>query len=81
MVIDEPNFLRPRQVAAMLCVTTQSVHNYVAAGLLPATRIGGHLRYKLDDVRALIAAGQLPDGRPAPKATKRVSGPRETVSA
>lgn len=42
----EPNkeFLKPPEVAPMLGVTPSRVYQLIAAGEIPATRIGGSLR-------------------------------------
>jgi excisionase family DNA binding protein len=49
--------LRPAQVARLLGVARQTVHDYEAAGKLTADRTpGGHRRYPLEDNPTLLAA-------------------------
>ncbi|MGH9077391.1 MAG: helix-turn-helix domain-containing protein [Acidimicrobiales bacterium] len=48
--------LRSHEVAAIFDVTERTVINWAAAGKLPALRtMGGHLRFRADDVRAVVA--------------------------
>ena len=48
--------LPPRKLVALFGVSSQSLRNWHAAGLLVAQRTaGGHRRYRESDVRALVA--------------------------
>lgn len=60
---DAPQLLRSHEVATIFDVTERTVINWAAAGKLPSLRtIGGHLRFRRDDVmRLLSGAGQLPN--------------------
>lgn len=50
------HLLRSQEVAALFDVTERTVINWAAGGKLPALRtIGGHLRFRHDDVMALLA--------------------------
>lgn len=54
-----PELLRPGQVAALLGVSRQTVHDYETAGRLRAERtLGGHRRYPADQpaLQAALAA-------------------------
>lgn len=59
---DTPQLLRSHEVATIFDVTERTVINWAAAGKLPSLRtIGGHLRFRRDDVmRLLSGAGDLP---------------------
>jgi excisionase family DNA binding protein len=47
--------MRSHEVAALFNVTERTVINWVALGKLPARRtIGGHLRFRGEDVRGLL---------------------------
>jgi len=46
------------EVAAALKVSTKTVVRWEKAGLLPAIRIAGSVRYSADDVEALISRGK-----------------------
>ena len=58
---DAPQLLRSHEVATIFDVTERTVINWAAAGKLPSLRtIGGHLRFRRDDVmRLLSGAGEL----------------------
>ncbi len=52
-----PRLLRPRDAAKMLAVTTRSLSNYAAAGMLSPVKLPGRQRaagYRYADVVALI---------------------------
>ncbi len=59
---EAPQLLRSHEVATIFDVTERTVINWAAAGKLPSLRtIGGHLRFRRDDVmRLLSGAGDLP---------------------
>jgi excisionase family DNA binding protein len=59
---DAPQLLRSHEVATIFDVTERTVINWAAAGKLPSLRtIGGHLRFRRDDVmRLLSGAEELP---------------------
>lgn len=59
---DAPQLLRSHEVATIFDVTERTVINWAAAGKLPSLRtIGGHLRFRRDDVmRLLSGAGEMP---------------------
>ena len=51
--------LRSHEVAVLFDVTERTVINWAAAGKLPSLRtIGGHLRFRSDDVYALLSSRQ-----------------------
>ena len=51
--------LRTSEVAAQFNVTDRTVIHWVNAGKLPALRtVGGHLRFRRDDIWALLVSGQ-----------------------
>ncbi len=51
-----PHFLRTSDVAARFDVTERTVINWVAQGKVPSVRTaGGHLRYRPEDIDALIS--------------------------
>lgn len=60
--VSAPRYLRPHQVAALLGVARQTVHDHQQAGRLDAIRTpGGHRRYPADQPalqEALQAAGE-----------------------
>jgi excisionase family DNA binding protein len=58
---EAPQLLRSHEVATIFDVTERTVINWAAAGKLPSLRtIGGHLRFRRDDVmRLLSGAGEL----------------------
>ena len=58
---DAPQLLRSHEVATIFDVTERTVINWAAAGKLPSLRtIGGHLRFRRDDVmRLLSGAGDI----------------------
>ena len=58
---DAPQLLRSHEVATIFDVTERTVINWAAAGKLPSLRtIGGHLRFRRDDVmRLLSGAGEM----------------------
>jgi len=63
----EPHqLLRSHEVAVMFDVTERTVINWAASGKLPSLRtIGGHLRFRRDDVMRLLSGASEP---PAPAA-------------
>ncbi|MDA8044145.1 MAG: helix-turn-helix domain-containing protein [Actinomycetota bacterium] len=62
MTGEAPQLLRSHEVATIFDVTERTVINWAAAGKLPSLRtIGGHLRFRRDDVmRLLSGAGEIP---------------------
>lgn len=58
---EAPQLLRSHEVATIFDVTERTVINWAAAGKLPSLRtIGGHLRFRRDDVmRLLSGAGEV----------------------
>ena len=58
---EAPQLLRSHEVATIFDVTERTVINWAAAGKLPSLRtIGGHLRFRRDDVmRLLSGAGDI----------------------
>ena len=59
----EPLLLSARDLAAMLRLGLRTVRSMDAAGKLPApVRVGGSVRWRLDEVRSWINAG-CPDRR------------------
>lgn len=60
---ETPQLLRSHEVATIFDVTERTVINWAAAGKLPSLRtIGGHLRFRRDDVmRLLSGATELAD--------------------
>jgi excisionase family DNA binding protein len=58
--------LRSHEVAVLFDVTDRTVINWAAANKLPSIRTaGGHLRFRGDDVLALLAGRPVSDGRSA----------------
>jgi len=59
-VIDGQSLLRSHEVAALFDVTERTVINWAAAGKLPCLRtVGGHLRFRTDEVMSLLEANSL----------------------
>jgi excisionase family DNA binding protein len=59
LVSDPPQLLRSHEVASIFDVTERTVINWAAAGKLPSLRtIGGHLRFRRDDVMKLLSGAQ-----------------------
>jgi excisionase family DNA binding protein len=59
LVSDPPQLLRSHEVATIFDVTERTVINWAAAGKLPSLRtIGGHLRFRRDDVMNLLSGAQ-----------------------
>ncbi len=66
---DGHHLLRSHEVAVIFDVTERTVINWAASGKLPSLRtIGGHLRFRRDDVLRSLAAGHgtPPAGRRTP---------------
>ena len=58
---DAPQLLRSHEVATIFDVTERTVINWAAAGKLPSLRtIGGHLRFRRDDVMRLLSGAEMP---------------------
>jgi excisionase family DNA binding protein len=56
---DPPQLLRSHEVASIFDVTERTVINWAAAGKLPSLRtIGGHLRFRRDEVISLLSGGR-----------------------
>lgn len=51
-------FSSEKALAARLKVTTRTIRNWRTAGLLPAYRLGGTIRYAESDVQAFLASGR-----------------------
>ncbi len=49
---EEEPYVRVPAVAKFLNCSTRAVYRYVERGLLPVTRIGETLRFRMSDVRA-----------------------------
>src|SRR5206468_8086604 len=60
--------LSPSQAAARIGATTRSVQRWIAAGRLPASRVGARWRVASDALDAFVANGARPAGA-APSAT------------
>lgn len=52
-------WLAPRQVAALIGITPDTVRKWANDGILPTQRIraGGHRRFRRSDVEALLRSG------------------------
>jgi excisionase family DNA binding protein len=58
-VVDAPQLLRSHEVASIFDVTERTVINWAAAGKLPSLRtIGGHLRFRREDVMKLLSGAE-----------------------
>ncbi len=56
---EPPQLLRSHEVASIFDVTERTVINWAAAGKLPSLRtIGGHLRFRRDDVMKLLSGSE-----------------------
>jgi excisionase family DNA binding protein len=56
VVTTRHHLLRSQEVAELFDVTERTVINWAAAGKLPSLRtIGGHLRFRREDVLRLLA--------------------------
>lgn len=65
MIEEDDPLLTPREVAAMCEVRTTTVARWSRDGRLTAQRTpGGHRRYRLSDVRALLGADAAADRQP-----------------
>ena len=63
---DQHHLLRSHEVAVMFDVTERTVINWAAAGKLPSLRtMGGHLRFRREDVMRLLAGATDPGPHPA----------------
>lgn len=58
------NLMTTREVAGMLAISAQTVRRLVRAGELRAVRVGGSVRFRIDDVAELVRRGLL-DGEGA----------------
>lgn len=59
--VDQHHLLRSHEVAVMFDVTERTVINWAAAGKLPSLRtMGGHLRFRREDVMRLLAGASDP---------------------
>jgi excisionase family DNA binding protein len=65
---DMPDELSPSQAAARIGATTRSVQRWIAAGRLPARRVGGRWRVASDALDAFVAGGAVSIAEPAPSA-------------
>ncbi len=68
--------LSPSQAAARIGATTRSVQRWIAAGRLPARRIGGRWRVASDALDAFVASGTSHTADP-PTGSARGTGPAE----
>ncbi|MGH9115805.1 MAG: helix-turn-helix domain-containing protein [Acidimicrobiales bacterium] len=60
-LIERHQLLRSHEVAGIFDVTERTVINWAAAGKLPSLRtVGGHLRFRRDDVLRLLANASMP---------------------
>lgn len=50
----DAGLLRKREVADLLVVSVRSVDRLIASGDLPRVRLGGSIRFRLEDVRNLV---------------------------
>ena len=48
-----------KEVASMLKITTQTIYDWIAAGKLPAIKIGKSYRIEEGDIEALINRGRI----------------------
>jgi predicted DNA-binding transcriptional regulator AlpA len=56
--VGSPLVVDARRLAAMLCAGIRTVRTWNAAGKLPApVRIGGRVVWRVDEIRAWLAAG------------------------
>jgi excisionase family DNA binding protein len=63
----EPELLRSHEVAVLFDVTERTVINWAAAKRLPSIRtVGGHLRFRADDVVALLAGRAIEGSQSQP---------------
>ena len=63
--VDQHHLLRSHEVAVMFDVTERTVINWAAAGKLPSLRtMGGHLRFRREDVMRLLAGATDPGRQP-----------------
>jgi excisionase family DNA binding protein len=53
--VDVPEALTTKQVAERLRVKPDTVRRWIAAGKLPALRVGGRLRVRAEDVGRMVA--------------------------
>ena len=53
-----PCLLTPRELAAALRVSEATAYRYLAAGVVPAIRVGGVLRIRADDLERLVGLGE-----------------------
>ena len=56
-----PALLTPRELAAALRVSEATVYRDLAAGTVPAIRVGGVLRVRADQLERLLADGSAPE--------------------
>jgi excisionase family DNA binding protein len=62
---NEPNLLRPGEVAAMFGVNAKTVARWAKEGRIRSIRTpGGHMRIYAEDVRALLAEHRMEATRP-----------------
>ena len=69
-----PEELSPSQAAARIGATTRSVQRWIAAGRLPARRVGGRWRVASDAIDAFIAGDGNPIQMPASRASAAAPG-------
>jgi excisionase family DNA binding protein len=57
----QPNYLLPSQVAEIMHVSPKTISRWSVEGKLPFTRtLGGHRRFREDEIRALVATNTIP---------------------
>ena len=64
-----PALLTPRDLAAALRVSEASTYRYIAAGAVPAIRVGRVLRVRADELERLLQDGRAPSDPGAAPAT------------
>ncbi len=68
MNITQTEYMRPDDVAKLLLVNVRTVRNWVAAGRLPAIKIGRVLLIARDDLNRFLDASRYGSSPPAPPA-------------
>jgi excisionase family DNA binding protein len=59
-MVSVKKYISPKQVAMMLMVSTESIRLWAEKGTLKATTtVGGHRRFKIDDVRAFAKENNI----------------------
>lgn len=64
--VPEGPFLTPGQVARMLGVSVKTVYRWATAGRIPCVvTLGGHRRFRPDDIAAVASSMGIDSGRDA----------------